>query len=125
MLPRIRLSLFYLAGYLIPSGLAFLAFPQLTLKLLFSNGSYGDVFPRLVGAILIAQIIRYRLYQLYPTAIATQLLLLATLIGLYAYQRDPAFLVLFGVVGFGVALTSICYLLDRSDQAGMTVRSGV
>src|SRR5260370_12569474 len=91
MLPRTRLSLFYLAGYLIPSGLAFLAFPGLTLKLLFSNGSYGDVFPRLVGAILIvlgvinAQIIHYRLYQLYTTAIATRLLLLATLIGLYRY----------------------------------------
>ena len=53
MLPRTRLSLFYLASYLIPSGIAFLAAPQFTLKLLFSNGDYGDALPRLLGAVLI------------------------------------------------------------------------
>jgi uncharacterized membrane protein YoaK (UPF0700 family) len=123
MLPRTRLSLLYLAGYLIPTGIAFLAVPQLTLKLLLSNGDYGDVFPRLVGAILIvlgviiAQIIRFRLYQLYTTAIATRLLLLGTLVGLYVYKGDPLFLVLFGVVAFGVVLTSVSYLIDRSRPA--------
>jgi len=123
MLPRTRLSLVYLAGYLIPAGIAFLAFPQLTLKLFFSTGSYGDVFPRFLGAILIvlgviiAQIIRFGLYQLYTTAIVTRLLLLGTLVGLYVYTGDPLFLILFGVVGFGVALTSVCYLIDRSRGA--------
>src|SRR5207247_735630 len=52
-MPRTRLSLFYLIGYLVPSGLAFLLAPQLTLKLLFSNGSYGDVMPRLVGVFIL------------------------------------------------------------------------
>ena len=126
MLPRTRLSLFYLAGYLIPTGIAFLAVPQLTLKLLFSTGDYGDVFPRLLGALLIvlgviiAQIIRFRVYQLYTTAIATRLLLLGALVGLYVYKGDPLFLVLFGVVAFGVALTSVSYLRDRSQPAERT-----
>lgn len=131
MLPRTRLSLVYLAGYLIPTGIAFLAIPQLTLKLLFSTGSYGDVFPRLVGAILIvlgiiiAQIIRFGLYQLYTTAIATRLVLLGVLVGLYMYTRDPLFLILFGVVAFGVALTSISYLIDRTHPtAQMAIKSG-
>jgi hypothetical protein len=130
MYPRTRLSLFYLAGYLIPAGIAFLADPQLTLKLFFSNGSYGDVFPRLVGAILIvlgiiiAQIIRFRVYQMYTTAIATRILLLGALIGLYLYKGDPVFLVLFGVVGFGVALTTTCYIIDRSQPASTQAAAG-
>lgn len=123
MLPRTRLSLLYLAGYLIPSGIALLVAPHLTLKLLFSNGDYGDALPRLLGAVLIvlgviiAQIIRLRLALLYTTAIATRLLLLATLVGLYVSQGDPLFLVLFGIVAFGVLLTSMCYVLDRRSAA--------
>ena len=50
---RTRLSLYYLIGYLVPGGLALLAFPRLTLKLFFSNTDYGDVLPRLVGTPLV------------------------------------------------------------------------
>jgi len=41
---RTRLSLFYLAGYLIPAGLLLLFAPTFALRLLLSNGEYGDVF---------------------------------------------------------------------------------
>ena len=64
---RTRLSLFYLAGYLIPAGLALLLAPQFALRLLFSNRDYGDVMPRLVGVLLIVvgiivvKIIQHRL----------------------------------------------------------------
>ena len=44
---RTRLSLFYLAGYLIPAGLLLLFAPTFALRLLLSNGEYGDVFPRM------------------------------------------------------------------------------
>ena len=44
-----RLSLFYLAGYLIPSGVALLIVPDFALKLLLSNSNYSEVFPRTAG----------------------------------------------------------------------------
>lgn len=46
---RTRLSLLYLAGYLTFAGLALLLVPTFALRLLFSNGDYGGVFPRLAG----------------------------------------------------------------------------
>ncbi|MEO5952953.1 MAG: hypothetical protein ABIQ44_10865, partial [Chloroflexia bacterium] len=69
---KTHLSLYYLIGYLIPSGLALLV-PQFAFKLLFSNGNYGDVIPRLAGLLLLAlsdlvfQIIRFKLEMLYTT----------------------------------------------------------
>ncbi|MBI3756691.1 MAG: hypothetical protein HY267_01815, partial [Deltaproteobacteria bacterium] len=116
---RTRLSLFYLAGYLVPSGILLMLAPQFALKLLFSTGDYGDWMPRLVGVVLFAlgvvivQIIRYRLEVLYTTTLFVRAVILLTLIALYISSRDPFFLVLVGVVGFGVALTTTSYVLDR------------
>ena len=39
----------YFVGAGILGGLGLLVVPELTLRLLLSNGSYGDVMPRLVG----------------------------------------------------------------------------
>ena len=49
---RTRLSLFYLATYLPVAGLALLLVPDVAMKLLLSNRTYDDVFPRLAGALL-------------------------------------------------------------------------
>jgi hypothetical protein len=46
---RTHLSLYYLVGYLLPAGIALIAAPKVALKLLLSNGNYGDVLPRLLG----------------------------------------------------------------------------
>ena len=79
---KTHLSLYYLIGYLIPSGLLLLVAPQVALKLLFSNGSYGDVMPRLLGMVMLAlgvfvlQAIRYRLEVLYTTALAVRAVML-------------------------------------------------
>ena len=116
---RTHLSLYYLAGYLIPAGIALIAAPQLTLKLLLSNGNYGDVLPRLLGVVLLAlgifvlQTIRMRLDALYGTTLIARAVILTCLLGLYLYARDPLFLVLLAVVGFGFVLTGASYLLDR------------
>jgi len=72
----------------------------------------------IVLGVIIAQIIQFRVYQLYTTAIATRLLLFGALSALYLYRGDPLFLTLFGVVAFGVALTSLSYLFDRSSFTG-------
>src|ERR1700694_2368061 len=124
---RTRLSLFYLTGYLTFSGLALLLAPQLTLKLLFSNSSYGDVMPRLVGmfvltlGVLVAQIIRLRVEVLYTTLLAVRGLILVVLLSLLLYSGDPLFIVLMAVVGLGVVLTATSYWLDR--QARLAAQS--
>ena len=116
---RTHLSLYYLAGYLLPAGLALVVVPRFALKLLFSNGEYGDVLPRLLGAVLIAlgiivvQIIRHQAEALYPTTLVARVILIACFVGLYLYSRDPFFISLIVIVGFGVLLTTTSYVLDR------------
>ena len=116
---RTRLSLYYLAAYLLFAGLALMLAPTLALQLLLSNGSYGDVLPRLLGVVLfalgvfVAQVVRYALVQLYTTTLAVRVVILAVLVWLYASSGDPLFLVLLGIVGLGFVLTGTSYLLDR------------
>lgn len=124
---RTHLSLYYLVGYLIPSGLALLFAPGLAFQLLLSNsnGAYGDVLPRLAGGILLAlgllvfQIVRHRVEQLYVTIIYVRLILLGILVGLFLYSRDPLFISLFVVVGIGVVLTTLSYIRDRQSQKAL------
>ena len=40
---KTKLSFYYLAGYLITGGFAFLFFPQLSLQLFMSDGGYQPV----------------------------------------------------------------------------------
>lgn len=121
---KTRLGLCYLFSYLILAGLALLAAPELALKLLFANGSYGDVLPRLLGMILLAlgifvlQAVRHRLEVLYTTALAVRvIIMLPVLLGLYLYSRDPLFISLLVVVGLGVVFTGVSYWLDRRENA--------
>jgi hypothetical protein len=120
---RTNLSLYYLAGYLIPAGALLLLVPEFATKLLLSNRTYDYAPFRLVGilliglGILVVQIIRYRLQVLYPTTVLIRLLISATLIGLYAQTSDPFFLVVLTVVVIGIVLTVTSYLLDRRQTA--------
>jgi hypothetical protein len=47
-----RISLYYLAGYLIMIGFGLLLLPDVTLRLMLSDGQYGPVFPRLAGMLM-------------------------------------------------------------------------
>jgi hypothetical protein len=120
---RTHLSLYYLAGYLVVAGVALIATGQLAMRLLLSNGEYGDALPRLLGVvllalgILIAQIIRHRLEVLYSTTLVVRGLILTVLAGLFVATRDPFFLVLIAIVGLGVLLTGASYLLDRRGSS--------
>lgn len=122
---RTHLSLYYLAGYLVVAGIALIATGQLAMRLLLSNGEYGDALPRLLGVvllalgILIAQIIRHRIEVLYSTTLVVRGLILTVLAGLFVATRDPFFLVLIGIVGLGVLLTGASYLLDRRGSAAV------
>jgi len=116
---RTRLSLYYLVSYLLGAGAALLAAPHFTLKLLLSSKEYGTVMPRVVGLLLLSlgivmfQIVRHRVEVMYPTTIAVRVIIVLVLVALYAYSRDPLFLVLIGVVGLGLILTGTSYLRDH------------
>lgn len=114
-----RYSLMYLAGYLLPTGLAFLAAPRRALALLLATGSYDDAFVQFVGAFmialgtLVAQIIRHRVAVLYPTTLLVRVFFLVVIASLYLTTRDRLFIAIFGVVATGFALTLTGYLVDR------------
>jgi hypothetical protein len=123
---RTRLSLYYLATYLPFAGFALLLVPDFATKLLLSNRTYDDVFPRLAGTLLLAiwvlivQIIRHRVVALYPWTVVVRVGLSAVLLGLFFYSGDPFFAVIFAVVFFGVLLTGGTYLWERSRPSGAT-----
>ena len=116
---RTRLSFFYLAAYLVGAGVALVFFPALAPKLLFSNGNYGDVMPRLLGVVLLAlgliivQIIRHRVEALYTTTLGVRVIIVSGLVALFIYSKDPLFVSLTVVVGIGMILTGTSHLLDR------------
>ena len=116
---RTRLSFFYLAAYLLGAGVALVLVPSLALKLLFSNGNYGDVMPRLPGVVLLAlgliivQIMRHRVEVLYPTTLGVRAVIVVGLVALFIYSKDPLFISLTVVVGIGIILTGTSYLVDR------------
>jgi len=116
---KTRYSLFYLATYLFLTGTGLLAAPEWTLRLLLSNTHYDTVFVRFVGSFMIGlsvvviQIIRHRVEVLYPTTVVVRLFFLACITWFYASTRDPVFLVMLGVVGLGVLLTTTGLILER------------
>jgi hypothetical protein len=103
-----RLTFIYLASYLLVGGLGLLIMPELTLWLLLSNGSYGDVMPRLVGVFMVAlggvvlQFVRARDYRYYGYAIIARIFIVVALTVLYFKARDPLFLVLDAIVLVGL-----------------------
>jgi hypothetical protein len=116
---RTNLSLYYLAGYLIPAGLLLLFVPEWATKLLLSNRTYDYAPFHLAGVlllvigILIVQIIRHRLEMLYTTTLVARALISATLLWLFLTTGDPFFGVILVIVLIGVALTGTSYWLDR------------
>src|SRR5262245_32517712 len=103
-----RLTFIYLASYLLVGGLGLLITPELTLHLLLSNGSYGDIMPRLVGIFMIAigglifQFVGHRDYRYYRYSIVARIFILIAMSALYFKSRDPLFLVFNAIVLVGL-----------------------
>ena len=122
MLNRTRLSLFYLGSYLAIIGFGLLFAPHETLRILQSNGNYGDVFPRVSGMLMsglglsIFGMIRARSSAQYPATLVVRVYFIACIAAFYAMTGDPLFLVLIGIVGLGLVLTLGSYLLDRKSS---------
>src|SRR5215510_7466021 len=103
-----RLTFIYLASYLLVGGVGFLVMPELTLRLLLSNGSYGDVMPRLVGTFMVAlggvilQFVWASDYRYYRYSIVARIFIVVALTVLYFKARDPLFLMLDAIVLVGL-----------------------
>lgn len=119
---KTRLSLYYPATYLTTAGILLLITPQFSMRLLFSNGNYGEVFPRVAGmmilglGLIVIQVIRLQLEQLYTTLWAIRLLFCIGWLGFYFYTRDPYFLVLLAIVGLGFIWTGVSLLQEHRDK---------
>lgn len=119
-----HLSMFYLVGYLLTAGLLLLVSPHLVFALLGSSqpDAYGDVVPRMVGALagalgmIVVQVIRLRLAVLYGTLVGVRVFLVTIWCWLYARTHDPFFLVLAAIVGFGMLLTAAGLIQARRAQ---------
>lgn len=116
-------SLYYLAGYAIPSGLMLLLAPDLATRLLQSNVVYDEAPLRLAGLALLAlgmfvvQMIRHRVEVLYSTTLAVRSVLSVALLALFVSTGNPFFAVVLAIVLVGFVLTGIAYTLDRRDLA--------
>ncbi|HSB60164.1 MAG TPA: hypothetical protein VLI67_00495 [Vicinamibacteria bacterium] len=114
-----RLSLFYLMSYLGLGGVGLLAAPDTALRLLGAREAYPAVLARFLGAFMLAlavvvvQIVRQRVESMYSATLMARTLLLATIVGLYLESGDPLFLVLTGIVGLGMLLTTVGFVSDR------------
>lgn len=107
----------------IPGGLGLLIAPQMALKLLFSNGNYGEVMPRLMGmqmlalGVIVSPLVRSKVEVMYTTALAVRSGMRPIMFGLYRYSGDPLFIALMVIVGIGVVFTGVSYWQDRRDKA--------
>jgi hypothetical protein len=92
---KTRLILLDLGSYLALIGFGLLFAPQGTLRLLQSDGAYGDVFPRIAGMLMsglgfsVFGIIRAGTPQLYPATIVIRLYFLICLAVSYRMTSDP------------------------------------
>ena len=118
---RTHLSLYYLIGYVVPSGLLLLFAPAFTTQLLFSNQVYSEPALRLAGLVLLAlgvfviQLVRLHVEVMYTTTLIVRSLLSVGLLYLFVSTGNPFFAIVLATVLFGVALTGTSYLLDRRD----------
>jgi len=103
-----RLTLWYLASYLLFGGVAFTFFPALALMLFLSNGDYDEVMPRLAGMFMImlggfvATMVTRRDYSYYRYSILARTFAVVFLLYLFFSAQDPMFALLTVVVLIGL-----------------------
>lgn len=114
-----RISLAFVASYLLLTGLGLALAPGVTLELLGSTVDYGSIMPRWVGmfsiafAAVIVQVLRHRLAVLYPMGFFMPGAMLFGFAALYVASGDRLFLAVIAVVGTGVAMTGASLWRDR------------
>jgi hypothetical protein len=117
---RTRRSLFYLAGYLFPTGLGLLLAPQWFMKLLFANHEYSDAFPQFSGVLLIGlgivvvNVILYGNPLFYRMTLLVRIPLWLGTLAVYLHTGETFFLAVLGVLGLGILITGSMYLSERN-----------
>jgi hypothetical protein len=117
--PKTRRTLFYLAGYLLLTGLALIFIPQQFLKLLFANHEYPSAFVQFSGILMIGlsvvvmNIIKFGNRILYRTTLMARIPMWILTLGLYFYTGETFFIVVLCVLGLGIVLTGTAYLSER------------
>jgi hypothetical protein len=118
-----RLTLVYLFSYLLLGGMGLLVAPDLTLRLLLSDGNYGETMPRVVGMFmlvlggLIYQFVRVGDYRYYSYTIVARSFIVLIVTGLFFKTRDPLFLTLDAIVLVGL-LPSIYVFARVAGSSG-------
>jgi hypothetical protein len=106
-------------SYLVAGGTALLAMPLAAVHLLGSSADYPPVILRLSGGLMlglglmIADIARRGIAQIYPSTLVVRCVLMAVILGLYFSSNDPMFLALAAIVAFGMVLTGLGLAMDR------------
>jgi uncharacterized protein YjeT (DUF2065 family) len=119
---KTRLSLYYLVTYLTLTGLGLMFAPSAVLTLLMATHTYDDAMPRFVGilmlaiAMIVSQIIRFKVEQLYPITVPVRLVIWVYVLWLYFRSGDTFFAMVLAVVGLGIVLTGVTYLIERSTK---------
>jgi len=121
-MPKTRLSLYYLATYLLFGGFGFLLTPRLTTKLLLSNADFDTMILRVLGMLmmglgfLIVQVIRLRVSALYASTLIMLGVFGICLIAFFMMTYNLFFLTILVIVVIGVALTSWSLFEDRKGN---------
>ena len=122
-MPKTRRSLYYLATYLILTGLGLLFTPGTMLKLLFANHEYPGAFVQLSGilmlglGIIVINVILYGSRVFYRATLMARIPMWICIMGLYLYTRETFFIVVLCVLGLGILVTGSCYLSERGNAS--------
>jgi len=109
----IKFSFYYIAAYLALAGVMFLFAPAWFQKLLFANEIYDAVPMHIAGmfalllSIVVFQLGRKGLYELYKTTLFARAVALVVIVTLYFKTHNPFFLSMFGIVSLGVIVTLV------------------
>ncbi len=122
-MPKTRLSLYYLATYLLFGGFGFLLTPTLTTTLLLSSEDFDNMILRVLGmfmiglGFLIVQLIRLRVNVLYASTMIMLVVFCVCLIAFFMMTYNLFFLTLLVIVVVGLVFTSWSLFQDRKGSA--------
>jgi hypothetical protein len=103
-----KITLAYVSTYLFMGGIGLAFLPDIFFKLFFSNGSYGDIMPRVVGMFMIAlsalifRIVQLEDFKYYLLSIYIRTGIVVFLFFLYFRSNDPFFMVINVIVLAGL-----------------------
>ena len=119
-----RIAFIYLISYLAVAALGFGLLPELTLKVFLSNGDYGAIMPRLVGAMM--EVLSFILFMIYrmgdwkkysPFTMMARTPLVLFIFYIYYLSNDPMFLIINAIVLVGLLTTAAGTILQRREPA--------